>query len=359
MTCECLHLKPLGWGGVLRKLHNEGLRYDATLERNADPTSYIQKYKPEIVEEADILRTIEDMRKAAREQQINYDEYFLFGFDRKGADERREFISDIRHFDYVRRLNKPWNAILFHDKWKTYLKFREYYKRDAIYIKDSFRKSKDKIAEFVEKHSRYIVKPLNTGFGIGVKIVNSNGMNTDQLVEHLETLYSDYRMGRYKREFIIEELVLQDGSIHDLHPESVNSMRIPTVRTGRKVNILYPVLRVGTGLNCVDNGGANGIIMGVDDNGVVNSAYDESGNQYTCHPDTGKVLIGYQIPEYERAIEMAKELAMVVPSNRYTGWDLAYSTKGWVMIEGNYDGQFILGQLAYQKGFKTELETMM
>lgn len=49
-------------------------------------------------------------------------------------------------------------------------------------------------------------------------------------------------------------------------------------------------------------------------------------------------------------VKIAKELALIVKGNRYSGWDLALTDKGWVMIEGNARGQFVW-QMPRQKGF--------
>ena len=55
------------------------------------------------------------------------------------------------------------------------------------------------------------------------------------------------------------------------------------------------------------------------------------------------------------AVALAKELAGVIGTNHYVGWDLALTDKGWVMVEGNPRGQFIM-QIATRKGIKAELE---
>lgn len=64
------------------------------------------------------------------------------------------------------------------------------------------------------------------------------------------------------------------------------------------------------------------------------------GNNYTYHPDTNIKLVGFQIPKWNEAVETAINLAKQVPDVRYVGWDLALTADGWVMIEGNEDGQF-------------------
>ena len=55
---------------------------------------------------------------------------------------------------------------------------------------------------------------------------------------------------------------------------------------------------------------------------------------------------------------MAKELALIVKGNRYAGWDLALTEKGWVMIEGNARGQFVW-QIPSGKGFLKEANQIL
>lgn len=141
-----------------------------------------------------------------------------------------------------------------------------------------------------------------------------------------------------------------------LHPKSLNTVRIPTIRYDDRVEIIHPFLRMGRGDAVVDNAGAGGIMGNVDvTTGVVYAASDELGRAYTQHPDTGVELIGFVIPQWKEAVEQVKEMAMVLPSVRYVGWDMALTKSGWVMIEGNDKGQFIF-QVADRKGFRDEFE---
>ncbi len=45
-------------------------------------------------------------------------------------------------------------------------------------------------------------------------------------------------------------------------------------------------------------------------------------------------------------------MAKVVEDAIVISWDLAYSTKGWCMVEGNDVGDFHLYQVPYNTGFK-------
>lgn len=143
--------------------------------------------------------------------------------------------------------------------------------------------------------------------------------------------------------YICEELIVQNAEIGALHPASINTVRIPTVVCRDGVHIFHPVLRIGINNSIVDNGGRGRILANVDiDTGVVYTAgFDESGNRYVVHPNSGISIPGFQIPRWDEAKQLAVELAWVT-NNRYTGWDLALTDEGWVRVEGNDCGEFVM-----------------
>ena len=67
------------------------------------------------------------------------------------------------------------------------------------------------------------------------------------------------------------------------------------------------------------------------------------------------MLVGYKIPFWSEAKALVRELAQVVPENRYTGWDLALTDGGWVLVEANRRAQFGF-QMSLQKGFRKEID---
>ena len=58
--------------------------------------------------------------------------------------------------------------------------------------------------------------------------------------------------------------------------------------------------------------------------------------RYIVHPDSKKQIIGFCIPFWKQIKETVREAALIIPTVRYVGWDIALGENGEVMIvEGN------------------------
>ncbi len=295
---------------------------------------------------------VNDMMTEAKRYNVGFDEYIFYHFRDRSQEDRREFIPTRERALYCERLNDPKNQMIFDDKGETYRVFGKYFKRDLVEVVGWTAESTDVLRAFVEKHPRFIIKPFNGGNGIGIRIADLEKEGPFEML--CGTLKREYKAG-----FVAEELIIQAKELAAVHEASVNTMRIFTVRFDDRVDLLPCAWRVGTGGNCVDNGGSGGIFCAVDDDGVVIATSDEKGHSYEVHPTTGHPLIGFKVPRFEEAKELAKELAQVVPSNRYCGWDLALTEDGWVMQEGNWQGGIVAFQCPLQKGYRKEMDAIM
>ncbi|MBR4288922.1 MAG: hypothetical protein IKT50_05760 [Clostridia bacterium] len=292
---------------------------------------------------------ISDMLRMCRYYGYTFDEYACFGFKGLGDKKRRTFVSDWEHLGYACAFNDAKNDDVFDDKWQTFSRFGKYYGRDVIFCDE--KAGFDAFSEFVKKHSSYIIKPLNLSCGNGVRIISETPEDVEAFYEKLleECLGS----------MVVEELIVQIDEMAKFHPSSVNTIRIPTVRLDDQVLVVNPFMRIGQHGKNVDNAGAGGIICPVNvESGELFAAADEFGKSYTVHPESGEKIIGFTVPRWEEAKALVKELATVVPSNRYTGWDVALTEKGWVMVEANRRGQFVW-QMATKIGFRDEVNSLL
>lgn len=244
------------------------------------------------------------------------------------------------------QVNQASSRVFLYDKFKAYLRFKDYFHREVVFVND--RKTEDEFVSFCRTHSRFIVKPLSSFCGKGIQLIDTNKGSC-----RFESI-----LGSYPDGFIIEELIEQDEVLSKLHPESVNTVRINTANYGTSVEIKWPCLRIGRGKSIVDNAGAGGIFGAIDiTNGFITDVSDEYHHTFTEHPDTGVPLIGFQVPKWKEACELAKHLASLIPDCRFVAWDLALTEKGWVMVEGNHC-PLLIYQIATGKGIRKEFSEM-
>ena len=310
----------------------------------------LEKYGFGSLSEQEKAEMVRDMLECATKRHYMFSEYFMYRFYERSDEERFKFGSFYWATICYSQLNRARNRPIFDVKYYTAKKFAKYFKRETIAICTRF--DRKKLARFLERHGSVIVKPMSSLAGRDVDIFTL-GANEDAN-ELASKLIAQYCKGR--KCAIVEELVEQDERMKVLHPQSVNTLRVVTIRLNDRVVIFHPRVRVGRGGSVVDNCGKGGIMGLLDpETGVVEKAEDEMGNSFTIHPDTQVPIVGFQVPEYDKAIALAKELATVVPSNRLTGWDLALSTKGWVLIEANRNPSWF-HQMTSQIGCKEEVK---
>lgn len=181
-----------------------------------------------------------------------------------------------------------------------------------------------------------ISKPSEEACGRGVEKLNvADYPSADALFEHLKSINSG----------LVEEFVVQHEAVAKLYPLSVNTYRIVTVLTDGVPHIVYAFIRIGNGGRFVDNINAGGMAAPINiETGVIEyPAFDKDSIYYETHPYTNCPIKGYQLPQWEKAVETVLSAATVVPEVGYVGWDIAATKDGVVMIEGNpFPGHDIL-----------------
>ncbi len=199
--------------------------------------------------------------------------------------------------------------------------------------------------------NKLIIKPLDGHSGQGVQIIDTLDISEKKLLEMYEKLGT----------FIVEELIVQDSEMSKLHPASINTVRVATVKTSEGSKIFGCALRMGRGGRHVDNAGAGGIYAVVDPEYgvVVSKAIDNNGNEFVAHPDTDVILPGFQLPHWDSAMRTIRELCDVLPDAGLIAWDLALSDKGWCLVEANDIGEQYLLQGPIGRGIKPKLISLL
>ena len=277
---------------------------------------------------------------------IDYSAFFLYHCEQATFRQISQIVLFDEQEDLWLRVNPAESRIILFDKYKAYLHFKNFYQRDIAFVND--KEAKEEFASFCHSHPLFIVKPLTSACGKGIQLIDTND-GSFSVEEYLEANPDG---------FVAEELINQDETLSRLHPQSVNTLRINTVNYGSSIEVIWPCLRMGCGDSIVDNAGAGGVFGAVDTaTGQIISVSDESCHTFTNHPDTGIPLVGFKIPRWQEACELAKHLAGMIPDCHFIGWDLALTEKGWVMVEGNHR-PYIIWQIASGKGIRKEFNRM-
>lgn len=278
-----------------------------------------------------------------------YKEYFWYDLYHKKYHEWKPFIFEKENKEMCIRLNANSPHLLFKDKKKTYDTFQFFFSRNAMLIEAA--SDKEKFMDFVAKIGKIIVKPTSLYGGKGIFVLNG--------VKEAEQIF-DNNIKDYLQEtqYIVEEYIQQDDSMSALNSTSINTLRIATFIDGKEIVKLYAALRIGRAGACVDNASSGGMsaLVDIETGKVITGARDEDCGYYEKHPDTGTQILDFNIPRWQEAVSLAEKLAMVIPQQRYVGWDLACSKKGWIMVEGNAEEPQLLTQLASQNGIRPIFE---
>lgn len=331
---------------------------------SADKKAIVNKYrdKPELKETLKMARRVldnalafkdidnkreieEDMIFCRLAYGFQPDEYLCFGLRGKSREEKESWVSDLDRYIFIHVMNDVKDAQIFNNKARTYEVFGEFYGREAISIKT--KEDFPKYKAFIKNHPEFVKKQVSEGMGRSIELVQTESISP-----------KEYFISLIKEgEHILEERIIQSNVMSKLNESSVNTIRCITVNTKEGIVIPYTFLKVGRNGSFVDNGGAGGILAGIDENtGVISThGYDEFNNEYEVHPNTGVRFVGYSFPQWEEMRSMCIDMAKVIPSVKCIGWDMALTDKGWIVVEGNGMTQFIVPQIVFKRGIKKEV----
>lgn len=293
-------------------------------------------HKAELTKEQE--REIQDFYVPLVGYKIPTDWHRYF-YARTGLFSVRYIPTSLYRLELTGRLNQlPW-CVPFSDKNlndivlptmkqpHTYLKNRNgyfYVENKAVSLDDAVSKCGDV--------GDVIIKPTLSSHGSGVKklhiqngIVDDNGTNLKDLLV------------KYGKDFLIQDLVKQHQAMSALNPDSINTIRIVTYRKGMEVIVLYAAIRIGRKGQTIDNESAGGISTKINLDGTLCKwAYGAPGQDKIELTDSGIKLEGYQVPSFEKAIDMVKEQHLNLPFQDLVGWDICIDEEGKpVMLEWN------------------------
>ena len=276
-------------------------------------------------------------------------DYFLFRFYEKTMFARKKFMTARDKRAFYKVMNDTKAKYEVHNKDRFNEIYAEYLKRDSISIPQS---SCEEFCDFIKNHSCVFIKPIELGGGDGIVKISSD------TTENLPKLYESFCK---KGAHVVEAGIVQHSALAAFHPQSTNSLRVTTFFDGETVKILFAGVRFGVGDSFVDNHMSGGILALIDpDTGKIMSlASSKAKLNILKHPDTGIFIPGFQIPHWDKCVQLVNEVARIVPDVHYVGWDLAILENDVCLIEGNTGGDFTTWQEPTQTGCKAETDALV
>ncbi len=267
--------------------------------------------------------------------------YFSYG---SGIVDKRYIPESLYYGEMLDKLNSPKMGTGLSDKNMYDLLFDTKQpktiirKANGIFLNENYEYiTFDEVFNRCSKERVVIIKPTNgTSGGSGVAFWNVNDG-----FEKLNKLLNK------RKDFIVQEIVKQHPFFENIHPQSLNTLRIVTLLIDNKPVHLSTILRMGRNENKVDNFSAGGLICAVDKEGqLFDKAVQGDQSVIDRHP-SGFVFKGKKVPFYDKMIADAKRVHYRIPYFKMISWDYSLSPKGEpILIEGNYPGgQIDLHQL--------------
>jgi hypothetical protein len=269
-------------------------------------------------------------------------DYFQYQFYKRKHTDRKTFIVHRKRMQIVKICNDKKDQVFFNRKPEFNRTFKDYIGRKWI---DTAICSFDDFRAFVQEVDRFMIKPSEGSHGIGIRIKTAREINSDPI-----SLFNEIKA----EDAIVEELIVQDEAIGEFNKSSVNTLRVVSMLCADgEVKIMSANLRMGTEDRYADNFHFNGIaaLIDVETGLVITPGIDKNFKRYIIHPVSGKQIIGYKIPYWHKIIKTVKQVALIVPTVRYVGWDIAIGNDGRViLVEGNSAADPDVSQMPDQVG---------
>jgi len=198
--------------------------------------------------------------------------------------------------------------------------------------------SRQKLFEFLGNLKQdAVIKPVSSSNGKDILVLTYNdGIFSSGGKQYTYEMIWTHIIPSFKRGFLIEERVKNSPSIATLNPGCLNTFRVVTIKSTDIWHIAAVALKIGQFGAFTDNNHNGGIQINLDEQGKGCHAYDFFTRQSIKYqPETGIPLLGFQPEGYSEVVELAIYASQCFGFLGTIGWDIAYTTEGAMIIEGN------------------------
>lgn len=295
------------------------------------------------------IRLIGDAVRSVLKYNISILDYFYFRFYEAPHHERIKWAGTGFMYEFQLKMNPKASRLILSDKI-SFLRFFKPFIQRWYYDIDELNKSTDKITGILESgKDRIVLKGSKGQIGSEVEVVKCTDLAAGDLIKYMRSHGFD----------LVEEYIIQHPSLMELSPSGLNTVRVITQVKGGLVDIIGCRLRISVNSH-VDNMAAGNLAAPIDcATGIVTGPgvySDITKPDMDVHPVTGKRITGFAVPMWDQVIALARAVALFGSDNRSVGWDIAITSEGTELIEGNHNWCKLLWQLPVRQGLRSELE---
>ncbi len=171
---------------------------------------------------------------------------------------------------------------------------------------------------------------------------------------------------KHRRGWIMQPVMQSSDIMREImSPHALGTIRALSFLEPDGASVPYAVIRLPVGANTADNfshGASGNLVAPIDvDTGTIGTARGPRSTGWPdivaveTHPDTGKRISGFVIPNWHDVIELISRAQRSLPRLPTLGWDIAITNAGPLIVEANCTYDFDLLQVAYQRGLRTEI----
>ncbi|WP_259605875.1 MULTISPECIES: sugar-transfer associated ATP-grasp domain-containing protein [Microbacterium] len=254
-----------------------------------------------------------------------YIDYYEADFALLTRAERKTFMTSLIQHHLAQALNDRTDVLQFENKLSFNRRFAAYLGREWLDLAET---DAEGLRAFAERHPVIIAKTPVGREGKGVfrydtaEVADWEGFRTELLE---------------KGQRLLEQPIVQHPYLAEYCAGTVNTTRVATFFDGQTVHVLMAAQKFGRGA-VSDQFTWGGFFTMLDENGhsVGPGHTGKHKSRYETHPDSGASIVDFQVPMWDRVVELVDRAAREVPTVPYVGWDVAVGPDGPVLIEGNW-----------------------
>jgi len=316
-----------------------------------------QSYFPECDLKSKFQIFIEQLLYIFRTGELNKN-YFILGFDRKSKNDIKNYVPWLT-FTHARNTKNqrpakseydPYNSIcLLRDKFvfeafckgigiNTPTNIGMINAGELFLIKENKFISIEEIINY--EFDAFCKRNVSYGGGMPNDILKLQIKNKEVFINNKEVSFDEFKAYFGNDVWILQKRIKnQKAEYARFHPHSINTIRIVTIRNGSEINILCSFFRMGVNQRHTDNCSSGGITAGINiEDGTLEKwglYKPEFGTKIDRHPNSEILFEGQKLPHWEEMVQYVKNAHRLFYGLHSIGWDVAITTKGIILIEGN------------------------